>query len=420
MNLGWSQILTWNNINNEPTYPDDVEYLCGKALGYDFSLALMNLNPENYKKSPYRQRVASIFNNYETLRLQNYFSEKIKKELRQPGREFTLRKNPHGNWQFLPVRYNKHKVEKMDGITNVWNVENPFDPQPVQLRIETLMSAETYDNEKAIGLINNDENKVWHEHASAEGTSVHFELSNEQRINGLNSGKLTASNTREHRKGAWTCLTRVFSPPIYLQKHKGLGLWIYGDGKGEVLNFQMKNPAYQHLGIADHYVRVDFTGWRYIERLEWESDRYAAYDWPYKNLYDIYMLSARYKEIESFSIWCNNLPPNDTVTCYFSPIPALPLVETKQVNPTIIIAGRKLTFPDEMEPGGYLEFCSMSDCWLYDPQGAPVCSVTPQGQIPILAAGNNAIEFNAMAAQSNVNPRVYVTVIVQDDPIQGK
>lgn len=35
------------------------------------------------------------------------------------------------------------------------------------------------------------------------------------------------------------------------------------------------------MGLDEHYVVVDFTGWKYFEFLEPESERVGTYPWPY-------------------------------------------------------------------------------------------------------------------------------------------
>ena len=52
-----------------------------------------------------------------------------------------------------------------------------------------------------------------------------------------------------------------------MSKGEVLGLWIYGDGKGELLNFQLNNSREYYTAWDDHYVDVNFTGWRYFELL---------------------------------------------------------------------------------------------------------------------------------------------------------
>ena len=163
-----------------------------------------------------------------------------------------------------------------------------------------------------------------------------------------------------------------------------MGVWVYGDGQGEVLNFQVRSPEHLVGGIGEHYVIVDFTGWRYVELIEPERQRYADYSWPYGHIYSIYRESVNYSQVEKLSLWYNNLPLNKKVTCYLSPIKALPLMNAKLSQPAVTVGDKTITFPVEIESGCYLEFHSMSDCKLYGPQGELIGEVEPRGDMPII------------------------------------
>jgi len=158
---------------------------------------------------------------------------------------------------------------------------------------------------------------------------------------------------------------RTFSPPLDLSANRALGLWVYGDGKGEVINLQQTSPPHMSHGIADHYILVDFVGWRYFELIEPEGKRHADYSWPYGGIYSIYRESIRPNAVETLSLWYNNLPSGEEVTCYLSPIRSLPTVKATLRNPRVSIGGATLTFPVEIETGQVLEFRSPTDCRLW-------------------------------------------------------
>jgi len=147
-----------------------------------------------------------------------------------------------------------------------------------------------------------------------------------------------------------------------------------------------------------------------------EGARIEEFSWPYGGGYGIYRELVDYKEVEKVSLWYNNLPPGKTVTTYLSPIKALPLLAEKLVNPNITIGGKTVTFPVEIESGQYVEFRSMTDCKLYGQKGELIAEITPQGETPMLAAGENAIEFNC-TTPSNTSARTYVTVIGKGEPL---
>src|SRR5439155_21039692 len=136
-NLGWWAVKNWTGAQEEQTFPDDIEYLCGKALGTDSGLSLMGIDPKN---AVGMSRLAEIFKRYETLRQSNAVPESIKQNLRVPGEEFRLVNSPGGGREFHPAHYAQQKVEAIDGRSNVWTVSNRFGTQPLRLRIEALIA----------------------------------------------------------------------------------------------------------------------------------------------------------------------------------------------------------------------------------------------------------------------------------------
>lgn len=415
--LGWWAFHTWSGPQADPTFVDDIEYLCGKALATDTGLSVMRIDPYNVSHLPALPRLAAVMKQYEDLRHANYFPESIKAKLRVPGDEFTLIQNTKGEWQFRPIQYARHRVEGINGWSNLWRTRNRFGRQPLQLRIEALMSAGPYDAPGNVMLTDFDDPTAFPVRSAQAGVTAELLPSSAQVKGGPISGCYTASSALSKREGAWAQIGRRFSPLLYLSQQQAIGVWVYGDGQGEVLNFQVKGPEHTSFGIGDHYVVVDFTGWRYFELVEPEGERCDSYSWPYSGAYSIYRESVNYSQVETLSLWYNNLPPHKTVTCYLSPIKALPLVKGRLRNPAVTIGGRTIVFPVEMESGCYLEFRSTSDCNLYGPKGELIQEVASEGEAPILEAGENEIGFTCEVSL-DVNARVFVTVISQGEPLR--
>jgi hypothetical protein len=415
--LGWWAVKTWSGPQDDPTYADDIEYLCGKCIGHDVGFSVMGIDPSTIKTVPAYERLAGIMRQYEGLRHANYFDESVKSRLREPGKEFALVREADGRWRFRRVQYAKHKVEGVNGWGNVWSASNPFAGQPLRARIEVLMSAGPYDAPTNATLTDFADPNQFSNRAAAPGVKFAFKTTSDRVKAGTSSGVLTASNeARINPKAAWAKVGRTFVPPIDLSKQRGLGVWIHGDGAGEVLNFQLTCPPHVVAGIGDHYVTVDFTGWRYFELIEPEGERYAEYSWPYGDPYSIYREHVSYADVATLSLWYNNVAAGGSVTCNVSPIKALPLVTAKIRNPAISVGGKKLVFPVEMESGCYLEFDAPSDCRLYGPKGAVICEVQPQGDVPVIQRGANQVTFTC-DGPAGANPRVNVTVICRGDAI---
>jgi hypothetical protein len=417
-NLGWWALKTWQGAMGEPTHIDDIEYLCGKALANNYGLSLMGINPSTVPSIPALPRLAAMVRRYESLRRADYFSDAVKTRVRVPGDEFTLLQTPDGQWQFRPVRYDKHKIHGSDGWSNRWSIDNRFDGQPLQLRIEALLSAGSYEDPGNITLTDFRATDEFADRPASQGVSSRLESSTDHVKAGEFSGLLSANNSTSTRAASWCKFGKAFSPPIDLSGHQALGVWVLGDGKGQVLNLQQTSPPHITHAIADHYIVVDFSGWRYFELVEPEGRRHADYAWPYGGIYSIYRESIRPSSVATLSIWYNNVPPNETVACYLSPIRAVPVLASKVQNPSVSIGGTTVTFPVDIQSGQFLEFCGADDCRLYGAKGEEIRKVEIVGNVPELQPGTNDIEF-ACQPQPGVNPRAYVTVITQGKPFGG-
>ncbi|MBT3379752.1 MAG: hypothetical protein HN742_31825 [Lentisphaerae bacterium] len=417
--LGWWAFKTWHGLDSEPTYEDDIEYLCTKALASNTGLSIMGITPANVGKIPALPRLASIVRRHESLRHAGYFSEEIKQKLRVPGDEYALFQGDDGDWQFRPEEHDRHKVESREAWSSTWTVENSFDSQPPALRIEVLTAARPYDSSDGKVLADLGEVGVLPQVAAQPGIAATLEPSTAQVRTGTVSGCFSATNSTPTAIRSWSKMGKTFSPPLDLSGNRALGLWVYGDGKGEVINLQQTSPSHLSHGIADHYILVDFVGWRYLELIEPEGARHADYSWPYGGIYSIYRESIRPNAVQTLSLWYNNLPPGEQATCYLSPIQALPTVEATLRNPRVSIGGATLTFPVEIKTGQVLEFRSPTDCRLFGRQGEDLARVTPLGDVPTLAAGANLVRFECDETDG-LNPRAYVSVITRGAPVRGK
>jgi hypothetical protein len=96
----------------------------------------------------------------------------------------------------------------------------------------------------------------------------------------------------------------------------------------------------------------------------------------------------------------------------------MPLLKSVLRRPSVMIGGKTMLFPVELESGSYLEMNSLADCNVYGPKGELRGAVKPEGEIPALAAGANQIRFNCETS-AGVNTRATVTVISEGAPIRS-
>lgn len=414
--MGWWSIGELNRemdgMQPESVYLDHVEHLCTRALAYDASLSyLMGFNIANYKRLEHTRRICAVVKQYEELRLAHYFSLSTREALKQPGREFTLQQSPGEEWRFSPVQYDKHVVHQNNSRTHGWAVENPYAEQALKLRIEALSALEGYDSNNAVALAEPGE---WANPESTEGV-VGNTQSGESHWNSENHSmmQITATSTASNPKDAWFRVTKTFDPDVDL-RHKGMGLMVQGDGSGASLWVEVASPSHIAFGISVHRIALDFTGWQYFALVEPEGDIAARYAWPgHPRSYENWV---SYEHIHTIRIYLRDLPANTPVNCAISTIKAMPLASVAIKNPCVTVNNKQISFPVEMKRGYFIELLSETDCKLYDNFGAFVQEVIPDGSIPQLHNGRNALSFGCI--YPNDGPAVHrVVTICSGEPL---
>lgn len=400
LNLGWWGNQIGESPQTETSFPDDVEYLCGKMIGNDAGVAMTGgFDPGTIASIPLFGRLDSIIRVYEGLRTAHYFGEEVKRQLRQPGREYHLFHGADGRWNFRPVSYDGHKT----GNDSAWTVVNRFGEQPLRLRIEALMGAGGYEDMASVVLAD----------PAVAGSFVQ-----EEAAAGVSGGILAGGEFFAESKGlvpdraAYFGMGHLFSPALNLGKDQALGVWVKGDGSGALLNFRLESPKnISHGARGDHFVRLDFRGWKYFSLVELESGAFSDYTWPMSSLYvyDSYRHSVDFKNINRLQIWFNGLPAGKRVSCEIRPVKAVPLVAAELRNPVVTVNGQRLELPVTMRPGMWLELGAGGDCKLYSAKGELVREVAVPGGVPVVRAGANEVGFGC---EGN-GARAKVTVITE-------
>jgi hypothetical protein len=194
---------------------------------------------------------------------------------------------------------------------------------------------------------------------------------------------------------------------------------VHGDGKGELLNFQLTNSPEYFRTLDDHYIKVDFRGWRYFELLMRERDAAAYHDyrWPYGAHCVLHRSPLVRHAVNKLTVYVNNLPPNDEVSCLLGPVRALRTRKVVLRNPTIESGGRRLVFPVELDSGMYIEFESPDDCRVYDERGNTVRRLHPKGAAPVVPTGQSQFAFSCESTDG-FRSRAEITVITCGTPFR--
>jgi hypothetical protein len=398
LHLGWWNFQHFNPPQVEPSYSDVIEYLGAKLMGWDAGISLTgSIDRDRLASAPLFSRAVDILRTYEELRRTKTFDETTRKKLAEPGKEFSLYRDETGSWRFRPIQYVQHTASISEPWSLTWTTENSFENQPVKLRIEALMSTGQYDDPGNIILADlSKPNTFTKPPYAAEGVNVKLAGSGKSDMS-KSAGIFSATNSGKiQQNAAWARLDRKFDSCLNLKQHKALGVWVEGDGLGEIIAIRLESPRHISFGaIADRYITVDFTGRRLFTLVETESVRWSDYIWnDGKWLYNVYRETIDFGNIESISIWYSNLPKNKNVNCILGPVKALPMLDCSIKNPTVKVNSKIIVFPVEINSGSYLEFYGNDNCILYGAKGEMLMKVIPKGSVPLLLEGKNQIWFS--------------------------
>jgi hypothetical protein len=416
--LGWWRYKTFHTFAEEPTYSDDIAHLGVRCLGYNSGVSIQGVNSTTLRTVPALTRLAAITRRHEVLRRAGYFDDDILAQLRVTGHEFDLQQLPTGRWVLRPSTYTRHKVTATDNGSQRWTVANDYVAQAPFIRIQALHTAGPYEQTADRVLDEFADAAAFADYQAVRTMKATLVPVTEPVKVGATSALLTATNTGDAGAPCWARWTKTFDPPISLSGREAMGVWVHGDGKGEILNLQLRSPIHLTYAHGEHYITVDFTGWKYFELIEPDAEDYRKCSWPYRSWYTIYRSTPRYNAISDLTVYVNNVPPGETVTCALSPVRGLPLVEQPIVNPSITVGDSRATFPVTIPTGSYLEYDGRIGR-LFGRQGELRAVVRPEGDSISLAPGTNEVAFGCDVPEQGLRSRAMVTLGRFGEPMKN-
>jgi len=352
------------NFECKTLFREDLDYLGSKVLAHDAGLSYLDISLGELVPAAWEN--GQILRNYDVLRREHYFPADVCQKVLDPEKHFRLMKVGE-KYVLAEARYASLATEKTDTVPSV-KVENPFRAQKPYIRIENRYGVEAYDSEKSEELLAFDET---------------------QPARGITSRVLEA-------------------PYLNLTEKLGMGIWIYGDGQGQILNIRVASPYHLHTAFADHYAVLDHKGWKYFEFAEAENGKYGFKKWPSgpSGLYDELRNTVRYDFIEKIHVMVEG--PTDGLK--FRSLRAIPIVETQLTDPAFEIAGQKVTLKGSIPSGCYAEITTESDeIVVKDPAGNVQGKLTVEGAIPQIPTGETELKPvpNAQASRTVWTVGVY-------------
>lgn len=398
---------------------DEMEYFASKNLGLDAAMSIQGVNVNKAPLPYHLEKQFTLLGWYERLRLARYFDTQTVARIAVPRDEFRLRQTRDGVWRFTPVTMSTHRVTGPDDGSSGWQVANSDAPQPVCVRVEALYAAAPADSPAGKPLVKQDEFAAFVASSSTPAVRLQLEEVTEGTQGGTRNLRLRAENLGATSTGAWARAVQNFPAPYRNLSGTGaFGIWVKGDGSGALLNLQVGCPREFMGAFSDHYITLDFTGWRYIELLarERDTERMRNYVWPYggPGSHAAYRTPLDMTHISRVSFYLNGLPPGKTVDVTVSPVMALPARPALLKNPVLTLNGKSLALPLTLASGDFAEIDPDGLCTHYSEKGDPLARLR-LAALPLLRSGGNAVRFDSERTQG-AHTRAEVTFNVFGTP----
>ena len=417
--LGWVGLTGWAP-HHRATTPDEIEYVCQKSLGHGTFWSLETWLDKIHGCGRWPD-IKKTIATYERLRLADYFDESVKRPIRKPGAEFKLLGSDEAGWRLVPARYGPSHLVR-DQSSSTWKLDNDLPSQPLRFRLYALPTLAQYDSPRNPVLTDQKDVVTYVKSQARDGCQTRLLSSDQKTPAGESCLAFEASSSLDD-DGGWVAhradlarLTQEMTGTAGIEgtqedstelrlRSRPLGVWVHGDGKGEVLNVQLRSA---NGGFRDHYVDVDFTGWKYCELTKPESER--VFDLPADYLDKHALRHFQYDRVSFLYLRYNSIPAGAEVNCLVGPVKSLRENWLPVKNPTFTINGQKAVFPCQLETEQYIEFDGQGNARLFDREGVEIGTVVPTGQIPTLRHGANEIAFSSDAGTEYSN-RVDVSII---------
>ncbi|MBE6930165.1 MAG: hypothetical protein E7463_07800 [Ruminococcaceae bacterium] len=377
--MGITPELGWINLypmgadpekawQNEPMYASDLEYLCSKAYATDACLTFLE-NFYGLGNLPCSETYARILQSYDRFRKNHMPNSAVKAWLSGDDNAAVLK--PDGLYQA------RHPYGFLERPDDGFRADNPFDPQTPAVRIEALCAASDYDHPDAVTLC---------------------ELAEDAPV--------TSQSFR-------------FSTPVDARGNRGLGVWCKGDGSGAIVCISLRNLAANKRKAGQHFIRVDFTGWRYFAFYEPQNSSLPAADWPvtdieYKTYQDLQIFYGHYRvNLDYSAIDGVDITVQGSGNVYLRSPRLVPHVKPAWHNPTLHIGDSAITFRTSLQANTVLHFDGKTST-VTDRNGTVLETPAFSGTLTC-PAGNSRV---TLTHDGDDSPRARVTLSLTGERLQ--
>jgi len=326
--------------------PDQIEYVCARALGLDGSIS-METSPAATESLTQSRQMYDMIGRWERARKANCFSPAVKAKLLEVQRDFKLFADAKGAWQLYRAAYEEPRVlDVLNDVDNIFTINNDTG-QPCTLGFELVrpgkgqlignfddpqgQTVEAFDEttpyyasefNQFAPFVVGDRTNVTPMGIVRDGVEFSFGLTQDTRA-GQNALQMKATNKSD--VAGWTGIGRRFPQPLDLRAFKGAALWIKGDAGGETIRVQFRDAAGRS---ADFLPVMNYTGWK----LHCFPLPAGGFDWS---------------KVSYLLLYFNNLAPGKSAEVTLDDLRVLPeLREPPEAgHPVLTVNGRALPLP---------------------------------------------------------------------------
>ncbi|MBO4345515.1 MAG: hypothetical protein J5833_07155, partial [Victivallales bacterium] len=402
-------------------FMDELEYFAAKNLAIDSPMSIQGVN---VSKNPWNGRIdemMTILGWHERFRLARYFTEADLERVGAMKSDFILRMDDAGKWRLRPMAVSKRRLTTLNKAPESWSFNNQYAEQNASLRIEALYSL-INDSDKSLKFIDFGKQEVKPEIAAAQNVTQKVDFLPPG--DGITSNRMavTATNNGTKANGAWTKCMFIYPHPYKsLGGCRGFGLWVKGDASGAVLCVQFASPYMYAGAVSDHYIDIDFKGWKYFSLLfrERDTERMPDFLWPYstaQNTNGNTRSELDFAHISTASVFLNMIPANGTTSIEISDIVACPNTRVTLNDISLSMNGRGLSIPVSMTSGDYIEIDPSGIGSLFGENGSlKQRFVAAKDGMATAANGGNAFTMSAKTT-GGFDARAEVTMFTLGEP----
>ncbi|MDD4016747.1 MAG: hypothetical protein PHV28_02275 [Kiritimatiellae bacterium] len=410
VNLGWWSPMMGCHMARQH-FSDEMEYNGCKGAAIDAADGFQLPDPSNsVNRKPvhfHTEQQLAIFGKWERARLAKAFSDETLAKIRVPGDEFRLAQDAAGLWRVAPQQVTCHRVA--DANRAQWTADEP-ETRKAEIRVEALYGGNGYTAADSESILAPSDVKTL-EVESAKGVKTAVAAGADAEKGALLA--IDAENANPFANGAWARVGKHYPIP-FIAVTNAVGLWVKGDRSGALLNVQIEQSILCYHGYSEHYIRLDFNGWRYFALQLRERDAYDYFHqkWPYAHYRintatEVYRTEIMGRTVERVNLYLNDIPAGGKAHVEVTDVRSIGRHAVEITDAVVTLNGRDIPVPFTLKSTQVAEFAD--GVWtLIGDNGSPIAKAKA-APAPGLKKGANQLAWRAQAKGDY--PRVEVTLI---------